>query len=161
MRRVGVEHAVDAVTILREAAAWALGKGIEVWRPEELREHDFAEGARRGELVMGFERGQAVVTMLLQPADSIYWPEVIPGSTLFLHKIAVRRAHAGRGWLPRMVDFAAAEALARGICWLRLDTLHESPLRGLYEQLGFSAVREPPLMIHGRPMIRMERTLCR
>src|SRR5262249_35358948 len=31
IRRVGAEYANDAVSILREAAAWALGRGIVVW----------------------------------------------------------------------------------------------------------------------------------
>jgi GNAT superfamily N-acetyltransferase len=157
IRRVGAEHASDAVCILREAAAWALSRGIVVWRTDELREQDFREAALRGELVMGFNDGQAAATMLLQSSDMIYWPEIAPNTSLFLHKIAVRRAHAGRGWLGRLVEFAHESARRRDIRWLRLDTLHGTPLRHLYEQHGFSVVNEPPVMHLGRQMIRMER----
>jgi len=157
IRRVGAEHASDAVSILKEAAAWALNRGILVWRTDELREQDFREAALLGELVMGFHDGQAVATMLLQSSDPIYWPEIAPNTSLFLHKIAVRRAHAGRGWLGRLVEFADQNARQRDIRWLRLDTLHGPPLRHLYEQHGFSVIDEPPIMHLGRQMIRMHR----
>jgi GNAT superfamily N-acetyltransferase len=157
IRLVGAEDANDAVSILREATAWALSRGIVVWRTDELREQDFREAALLGELVMGFNDGQAVATMLLQSSDPLYWPEIAPNTSLFLHKIGVRRAHAGRGWLGRLVEFADQDARQRDIRWLRLDTLHGSPLRQLYERHGFSVIDEPPVMHLGRPMIRMHR----
>lgn len=157
IRRVGVEYASDAVSILREAAAWALSRGILVWRASELPEEDFRAAALSGELVMGFDEGQTVATMLLQSSDPIYWPEVAPGTSLFLHKIAVRRAHAGRGWLGRLIEFADQNARRRDIGWLRLDTLPESPLRYLYEQHVFSVLGCPPVVHLGRAMIRMQR----
>lgn len=160
IRRVGAEYANDAVSILKEAAAWALSRGIVVWRTDELREQDFREAALLGELVMGFNDGQAIATMLLQSSDPIYWPEIAPNTSLFLHKIAVRRAHAGRGWLGRLVEFADQNARRRDIRWLRLDTLHGPPLRHLYEQHGFSVIDEPPVMQLGRSMIRMQRSVC-
>jgi len=160
IRRVGAEYAQDAVCILREAAAWALSRGIVVWRTDELREQDFREAALLGELVMGFSDGLAVATMLLQSSDPLYWSEIAPDTSLFLHKIAVRRAHAGRGWLGRLVGFAIEDAQRRDLGWLRLDTLYGTPLRHLYEQHGFSVIDEPPVMHLGRAMIRMERPVC-
>jgi GNAT superfamily N-acetyltransferase len=160
IRRVGVEYANDAVCILREAAAWALGRGILVWHTDELLEQDFRAAASLGELVMGFNDGQAVATMLLQSSDPIYWPEIAPSTSLFLHKIAVRRAHAGRGWLGRLIEFADQNARQRDIRWLRLDTLHGPALRHLYERHGFSVVGEAPVMHPGRPMIRMQRPVA-
>jgi GNAT superfamily N-acetyltransferase len=157
IRRVGVEYASDAVSILKEAAAWALGRGILVWHTDELREEDFRAAALLGELVMGFDDGLAVATMLLQSSDPIYWPEIAPKTSLFLHKIAVRRACAGRGWLGRLIEFADQNARRGDLGWLRLDTLQGPPLRHLYEQHGFSVVDGPPVMHLGRPMIRMQR----
>jgi hypothetical protein len=49
IRRVGVEYANDAVSILKEAAAWALSRGIVVWRTDGLRERDFREAALLGD----------------------------------------------------------------------------------------------------------------
>jgi len=159
--RVGPECAAEALSILREAAAWASARGIEVWNDTELREQDFLDGARLNQLAMGFAGGHAAAAMLLHTSDPVYWPEVVPGSSLYLHKIAVRRAYAGKDWLRRLIEFAALDAQARGIAWLRLDTIHGSPLRGLYERHGFAVVDEPALNVRGRLMIRMERALCR
>jgi len=97
--------------------------------------------------------------MLLQPDDRTYWPEAAPGTALYIHKVGVRRAFAGRGWLRRLVDFAADDARSRGLGRLRLDTLPGPALQSLYEGLGFSALVEPPYRVAGRTVIRMERLL--
>lgn len=159
MIRVGPEFTAEALGILREAAAWTISRGVDVWTDAELREQDFLTAAGLGELAMGFSGDCPAATMLLQSADPIYWPEAAPNTALYLHKIAVVRELAGRGWLTRLIDFAAKDVGDRGIRWLRLDTLCRSPLQALYARHGFVAVDEAPLAIHGRLMIRMERAL--
>jgi len=158
--RVGPEFAAHALRILREAAAWAISRGVEVWTDAELHEQDFVTAASLGQLVMGFCADRPAATLLLQPSDPVYWPNAVPHTALYLHKIAVLREFAGRGWLTRLVDFAANDARGRGIPCLRLDTLCKSPLQDLYERHGFTAVDEAPLVVHGRLMIRMERVLA-
>lgn len=155
----GPEAAADAVAILREAAAHFEARGIEVWTQGELHEADFALAARAGELVMGHTDGDVAATMLLQPLDLLYWASAAPNTALYVHKVAVRRAFAGRGWLERLVDFAAAEARARGLPYLRLDTLEGPVLRSLYERLGFVALPGPSIPVRGRRLILMERRL--
>jgi GNAT superfamily N-acetyltransferase len=157
--RVGPEFAAEALDILREAAAWTISRGVDVWTNAELRERDFLTAAGSGELVMGFSGDCSAATMLLQSSDSLYWPEAAPDTALYLHKIAVLREFAGCGWLTRLIDFAAADARDRGVRRLRLDTLWQSPLQALYARHGFVAVDEAPLLVHGRRMIRMERAL--
>jgi len=159
IRRSGPEAAAEAVSILREAAAHFAQRGIEVWTEDELREDDFAAAARAGELIVGYTGALAAATMLLQPADLLYWPAAAPQSALYVHKVAVRRAFAGRGWLERLVAFAASEAGARGLPFLRLDTLEGPTLRALYERFGFVALAEPPIVVRGRRLIRMQRRL--
>lgn len=159
--RVGPEFAAEALAIVREAAAWARGQGIEVWSDAELSDQDFHEEARLGQLVMGFSDRQAAAAMLLQPSDPLYWPTIAPNTSLYLHKIAVRRAFAGCGWPARLIEFAANAAAERGLRWLRLDTLFRPALQALYERHGFKVVDEPPLLVRGRRMIRMQRALCR
>ena len=159
VRRVSVAGARDAVAILREAAAWAAARGVDVWTAQELRDEDFERAAEARELVIGYADATAAATMLLQTADPIYWPEAAPDSAIYLHKIAVRRAFAGRRWLSRLIEFAAADAKEKGIALLRLDTLSRPELQSLYERHGFSVLPEAPLLMRGRLMIRMERAL--
>ncbi len=159
VRRVSADEVPAALEILREAAAWALARGVDVWAAHELREQDFEPPARAGELVLGYAGATPVAAMLLQTVDRKYWPEAAPDEALYLHKVAVRRTAAGQGWLARLVSFATDEARARGIGRLRLDTLAHPGLRGLYERHGFRTLPEAPLIVAGRRMIRMERAL--
>ena len=159
IRRVGPEAADDAVSILREAARRVAERGIDVWTTDELRAADFAAAASAGELYLGYTGLEAVATMLLQTVDLVYWPQAEPGTALYVHKVAVRRSAAGCGWLRRLIDYAAGEAVARGVPFLRLDTLEGPTLRCLYEGLGFAALMEPPIQVRGRRLIRMERRL--
>jgi GNAT superfamily N-acetyltransferase len=157
--RVGPAFAGEALGILREAAAWALGRGVDVWADAELRESDFVAAAELGQLLMGFSGHRSAATMLLQSSDPVYWPDAAPHTALYLHKIAVRREFAGHGWLTRLIEFAVNDANGRGVRWLRLDTLCRSPLEGLYARHGFAALNEPPIVMGSRLMIRMEREL--
>ena len=52
--RVGPEFTAEALGILREAAAWTISRGVDVWTDAELREQDFLTAAGLGELAMGF-----------------------------------------------------------------------------------------------------------
>ena len=157
--RVGPEFAGEALGILREAAVWALGRGVDVWVDAELREWDFVAAAELGQLLMGFSGDRSAATMLLQSSDPVYWPDAAPHTALYLHKIAVRREFAGHGWLTRLIEFAVNDARDRGVRWLRLDTLCRSPLEGLYARHGFAPLDEPPIVMGSRLMIRMEREL--
>ncbi len=159
IRRVGPDSAPEAVAILLEVSAWSLGRGIEVWTEAELPVTTFESTARAGELLLGFSGERAAATMTLQALDTVYWPEAAPGHALYLHKIGVRREFAGRGWLEALVAFAADDARARRIPLLRLDTLAGTALQPLYERHGFRTLDEPPIIVRGRALIRMERRL--
>jgi len=159
VRRVSVAGAQDALVVIREAAAWARARGIEVWAPHELRQETYEAAACNSELVVGYADATPAATMLLQSEDSIYWPQEPPGSAIYVHKVAVRRAFAGQSWLARLIDFAVEDADLRGIRALRLDTILRPKLQSLYERHGFRTLVEEPLSVAGRQMIRMERLL--
>ena len=159
IRRVSPGEADDALSIVREAAAWADAQGIAVWTPDELRIETFAAAARKSELVIGYAGQVAAATMLLQAEDPLYWPDEPRGSALYLHKVAVRRRYAGQSWLTRLIHFAADDALRSGIRRLRLDTVLRPKLSSMYERHGFRVLAEPPIIVAGRQMIRLERIL--
>ena len=159
VRRAVSTESGDALALLLEAAAWAAARGIDLWRRAELREDDFAAAARARELILGYADTEPVATMLLQSSDSVYWPDAAPGSALYIHKVAIRRAYAGQGWLSRLIAFAVDDARERGIARLRLDTILHPKLQSMYERHGFSVLAEEPLLVAGRRMIRMERTV--
>jgi GNAT superfamily N-acetyltransferase len=155
------DQAFLAVEIWREAAQWLLEIDRPLWSLEQFNEPDARSLAAAGELVLGFERDAAVCCMTLKSADPILWPEKKTRTALYLHKIAVRRASAGRGWTDQLVDWAATRALALGITTLRLDCDPRPELMRLYENLGFGRVEPDPVRHDGFSAIRYERHLRR
>jgi GNAT superfamily N-acetyltransferase len=159
VRRASRNEAAAALSVLLEAAHWGIHRNLPIWDPGQLSEASFSAAALASELVLGFAGETPVATMLLQSSDPIHWPEATRGSALYLHKVAVRRAWAGRGWLSRLVEFAVRDARGRRIARLRLDTIHRPKLQSMYERLGFCVLPEEPRLLDGQCIIRMERTL--
>ncbi len=159
IRAVDASRAAEAVQLLKGAAQWLIDRGIGHWSLEEFRAEDFEAAAGAGELIMGFEERDIAAVMLLQSADRLYWPLAPVGSALYVHKLAVRRASAGRRWSARMIEWAAAVARERAIPRLRMDTMPGSVLQSLYESYGFIAIDQTPVRLEAVSVIRMERML--
>ena len=146
----------EALEILREASAWSSRFGTAIWRPDELTEARQRESAEACELVGGFAGDAMTACMRLERSDPVHWPQDTPGEALYLHKLAIRRAFAGRGWPRRMVDWAVAECAKRGARALRLDTAPDTKLPVLYAEMGFRLVERVPRWFVGRRLVRME-----
>ena len=72
------------------------------------------------------------------PTDELFWPEAARGEALYVHRLAVRRRHAGGLVSRAILDFARAEARTAGCRFVRLDTDAFRPrLRAVYESYGF------------------------
>jgi GNAT superfamily N-acetyltransferase len=156
IRAVGQEHVPCALAILREASQWLTDRGLRGWTERDLQQADLPSHSAAGCLIIGFTHGQPTACMLLQRSDPVYWPRAAEGSALYLHKLAVRRAHAGCGWGPRMIAWAKIETRRRGIRRLRLDTWADSRLVELYEAHGFRCLNRVPHLESGSALYRME-----
>jgi GNAT superfamily N-acetyltransferase len=162
IRGVGEEYVPSALLILREASQWLTSQGLSGWSDLELQNTDLRRQCAAGALILGFEGESAVACMLVQRSDPIYWPQAAPGSALYLHKLAVRRAHAGRGWGARMIAWAKTEAQRLHVARLRLDTWADSRLTALYSRHGFHLVDRLTKLEDGMVMCRMEcRLVCK
>jgi len=77
--------------------------------------------------------------MKLELEDAHFWPEVLPGTSVFVHKLAVRRAWAKTGASTQLLSYAHARAQQLGRSHLRLDCVaNRQGLRNLYEGFGFA-----------------------
>ena len=161
IRAVGEECVPVALLILREASQWLASRGLPGWTDLELQNTDLPGHSAAGALILGFAGQSPVACMLLQRNDPIYWPEAVPGSALYLHKLAVRRSHAGGGWGARMIAWAKAEAQRLRVEHVRLDTWADSRITELYSRHGFQLVDRLPKPEHGMVMCRMECRLVR
>ena len=134
-----------AADIIREAARWTAEQGEPLWELETLSDANLAKRCQPHEIFVGELAGEPVVAALIQDRDPDIWPD--DGTALIIHKLSVRRAHAGRGLANRMLDFAEAHARSQGRQWLRLDTDSTRPkLRAFYERAGFTLVGFKPFL---------------
>lgn len=136
IRAANFDDAPAIVRLLQEAACWLRDSGRPLWEPA-----DFTEEKILREISSWFVASAAfkiVGVFKLEDDDDFFWPDIPKGESLFLHKLAVSRTHAGRGLSSEMLRYAVKESRARGKSWLRLDCqANRSNLRGIYESLGF------------------------
>ncbi|MEV0649890.1 GNAT family N-acetyltransferase [Phytomonospora sp. NPDC050363] len=142
--------------ILDEAAAWLRQRGIVQW-PERFSDANDWRNSRIGDYVTAGETflviqdDDPVATFSLAGADPDYaagWPGG-PGDAVYLYRMAVRRAAAGRHLGDHILNWASAFSSGRGQRWLRLDCHRLNPvLQGYYLARGFAHV---DTMIHTRP----------
>jgi GNAT superfamily N-acetyltransferase len=77
--------------------------------------------------------------MKLELEDAHFWPEILPGTSAFVHKLAVRRAWAKKEISIALLSYARARAQALGRAHLRLDCVADRHgLRDLYVGFGFA-----------------------
>lgn len=132
--------AAAVAEVLQEAARWITTWRAPLWDPELLGEAFVAPCIARGEVLTARADAAIAGVVILQPEDPHFWPDRPPGEAIYLHKLAVRRAHAGRGVPAVLIAHAAQLARAQGRGLLRLDC--DPPLTGFYEGLGFQRVDE-------------------
>ncbi|HZZ30995.1 MAG TPA: GNAT family N-acetyltransferase [Phenylobacterium sp.] len=134
------DEALAVSLILQEAARWITTWRAQLWDPALLGEAFVAGFIARGEVLTARIGGEIAGVVIIEPEDPHFWPEHPPGEALYLHKLAVRRAHAGAGVPAALFDRAAVLALTQGRWRLRLDC--DAPLAGFYERMGFRKIDE-------------------
>lgn len=131
---------LDAVVAtLQEAAQWLQGDGRPLWSPADYSPERIGRDIEAGGYwVARSGPGSIAGVMRLDLEDPHYWPEIAPGSSVYLHKLAVRRAWAGQGVSTALLRFARERTQALQRPWLRLDCVADRQgLRSLYEGFGF------------------------
>ena len=124
----------DVLTVLDEAAAWLRRREVVQW-PSRF-EPSWVQGAvRRGEVWLVRVGGTISATVTLDLADRAW--DGVPGSALYVHRMAVRRQAAGLGAV--ILAWAAGVARERDLEALRLDCVASNGrLRAYYEAAGFA-----------------------
>ena len=136
VRRAGLAEVDEIVAMLSEAACWLLSRGIRQW-PDPFPRERVERLVRRGDFYVARLDGEPVATLALQWADPAFWGDRQDDAG-YVHALAVRRTHGGRGLGAKLLDWAEAEVGACGREFLRLDCLAENgALRRYYEEQGF------------------------
>jgi len=124
--------------ILTEAAQWLTEKGEPLWKAGELSPDTIATDVADGLFYLAWIKGDAAGVFKMQDEDQLFWPDLPQREAIYLHRIAVRRSHAGGGVLDAMIDFARHATIAANRRFLRLDCVaSRHKLCAVYEKRGF------------------------
>lgn len=134
-----------------EAIAWLATKGSDQWQPSAQRdrdgrrpsERDLRDGLDRGEVYLVRDGGEVVGTITLDDyADPEFWADDDPASALYVHRMIISRAAAGRDLGAAMLDWASDQAARADRKWLRLDAWRtNTALHDYYRRRGFTHLR--------------------
>jgi len=132
-------EAPAVAAVLTEAAQWLAEGGRPLWSAADTGLERIQRDTDAGRYVVAKDNGEWAGVMRLDLEDPSFWPEIASGSALFVHKLAVRRAWAGRGVSRALLSHARDHARALGRPWLRLDCVADrTALRTLYEGFCFT-----------------------
>ncbi len=154
-----LDDAADADGLIRATAEWLISKGEPLWGPNETSRDELMHVARSGELVIGRVRRELASCMFLHDEDRVFWPQVRPGEAFYIHRLAVARKFAGRGYSHAMLAWAAEEARAKGRTFLRLDCEPRAKLLALYQAAGYRPIDPAPIQVGEHFVVRHEKRL--
>jgi GNAT superfamily N-acetyltransferase len=157
--RAGVEAVPEADHLIREAADWLIAKGEPLWGPNETSFEELQRIARAGELVIGRLAREAAACMYLHDEDRLFWPQCKPGEAFYIHRLAVARKFAGRGFAQAMLEWAEDEVRATDRAFLRLDCEARPKLLALYANAGFSRIDDLAIRVGEHFVVRHEKLI--
>ena len=133
------EHAPIVHDMLLEAARWVDALGVVMWEQGELDLGRIQAEVAAGQFFVALVDGDAAGAIKFQLEDLLFWPDFPQQESAYVHRLVVRRRHAGQGVSSALLEWAVTRARHTGKAWLRLDCDADRPkLRALYERCGFT-----------------------
>lgn len=158
VERIGRDRLDEYLSLLRERAAWLEAKGQPMWNPAYLEPEAFAERYRDPACFLAHDGGCAAVGGFALAGRDDAWGED-SSNTLYIHKLVVRGACAGRGYARLMLEWILSYAADAGRDSVRLDYYEDRDyLAKLYASCGFAPLRTD-VMPDGTRIVRAERGL--
>jgi GNAT superfamily N-acetyltransferase len=132
-----------------EAIRWLADKGEDQWQPGQPRAPQDGPGNRMSEAIaqgtcwVVVDDGEIVATVIIDDvADPEFWSSSEAPDALYVHRMIVRRQHAGRGLGELLLTWADQLASRAGRNHLRLDAwCTNTRLHNYYRRQGFAHVR--------------------
>lgn len=138
IRQTTSADAAIVSAILQEAADWLVKKEMPMWRADELSPERIAADVAGGFFQIAEKNGEPAGVIKFQLEDPLFWPDVPPEESAFVHRLAVKRKFAGGIVSSVLLRWAANETRCLGRPFLRLDCEVSRPrLRAFYECFGF------------------------
>lgn len=132
----------EAITVMKEVAAWGRAQGFRVWLDEWLTKEELLTDEVQSEhFCIGKIDGETACAFILQDSDVGYWGVRPEKEAVYLHKLCVRRAFSHQNMTKIVVEAIKEECRKRGVKYIRLDTgLDEKVVRKIYLNAGFKIV---------------------
>ena len=131
-------EAATVAAVLNEAAQWLATEGRPLWSGTDIGIGRIQRDTDAGRYFIARENGDVAGVVRIDMEDPYSWPEIEPGSSAFVHKLAVRRSWGGKGVSTTLLTFAREHTRSLGRPYLRLDCVADrQALRSLYEGFGF------------------------
>jgi GNAT superfamily N-acetyltransferase len=125
------------LSVLSEAVTWLKHKNMSLWSEDMITPELIGQDIAAGLFYIAFYEGSAVGVFMFQDEDLEFWPDICPGESMFIHRLA-RRSFAGGSVSVSMMQWAVEQCQNLGKQYLRLDCVADrSRLRSIYEKFGF------------------------
>jgi GNAT superfamily N-acetyltransferase len=157
IRRAGPDD-LDVITeIQAESVEWLASKGLDQWQPGQPQAPQdrpwshLQESIERGNCWVVEAKDEIVATITVDDyADPEFWDTEDADQAFYVHRMIVRRSHAGRNLGATLLAWADHLARAANRRYLRLDAWQTNePLHRYYESQGFTHLRTLELSHRG------------
>ncbi|GAB2815118.1 hypothetical protein GCM10027176_19700 [Actinoallomurus bryophytorum] len=144
MRLATVGQQPIVIGLIDEASEWLRGRDTDQWaRPwpdRRRRDGRVRRGLELGETWIVWDGDTPAATMTIcERANPDVWPDGDEEDAVYVHRLVVSRAYAGRDLGGLMIDWAVQRELrTRHVEWVRVDVWStNSGLHDYYERQGF------------------------
>lgn len=139
IEKAHLDDAEAIAAVLQEAERWLASRGISLWSASEIGLERIQHDSGHGLYHVARDAGAVIGVMRLDFEDPSFWPEVVPGTSVYLHKLAVQRNCAEPGVATALLRYAVEYTRSAERAYLRLDCVSDRPgLRRRYEDFGFA-----------------------
>ena len=147
MNNITIKRALDSdipiiESILLDTVNWLNTMGQPLWGADEISWDALSKNYQIGDFYIAYADGTPSGCMAIVDYDPFFWPDLLKGESLIIHKLAVIKTARKTGVADAMIDFFKAQGAERGVKTLRLDTHALRPkLRAFYERHGFVLIK--------------------
>jgi predicted N-acetyltransferase YhbS len=112
VRQAQANDAAVVSGVLSEANAWLRTRGQPLWEPAQLMTSELRAEVEAGKYIVCSEGDVVVGVARLTEDDLTFWPDALGAEAFYVHQLAVRRSHAGKGVSLALLDWSGKRAAA-------------------------------------------------
>ncbi|MER7015295.1 GNAT family N-acetyltransferase [Saccharopolyspora sp. NPDC000359] len=144
IRQARDERDADVVaTMWTEVSEWLAKQGTDQWQ-YPVRIDALKSNVAAGSVWLAEDDGEPVGTITIDlNSDPGLWSSADLADAVVIHRLVVKRSHAGRGIAAKLLQHAEQVGRRLGRHWIRLDAwTNNTALHDYYRRIGFRFVRK-------------------